>query len=535
MGGAVKRIAAALLGGALGVLAGAGSASASAHTDREIERAREGALPSGVLPVWEMRAERLESRDRADELPKRPAAPVPYLAPPEGFRVPAEFEPVAAFIVSQGDWLGDRTLVDLIVAGTGDGGASAIVLSRADPSSFAENLSARGADPETFHVVRPPDGVDAKWARDFSPISVYEPGPNGDGRLGFVDPHYYDRRSNDDAIPGVLAELIGVPRFGLEGDDEDPADEHRLYLEGGNYMTDGAGTCIMSNDVPDDNRGNPDADTFEKAEALLAEYLGCEEVIWLKPVPNTSTGHVDLYAKLLTPVDVLVIDFPDQSGNNAAADPIVDENAAVLEAAGFDVHRITVPSLGAGVLGWTYKTYTNSVMLNSRILVPTYGAPEYDAAALDLYAEILGAGYTVVGIDSSRIAAQGGAVHCTTMQIAASCGDGVRENLLEECEGDDLGGATCETLGLGTGGLACDDDCRFDVSGCSGEVERDAGRPPRDAGVDAAVSERDAGVPDAGPVDGGFTFGEDGSCDCSTTGGTLPTAKTVFTALLSLL
>ncbi len=45
------------------------------------------------------------------------------------------------------------------------------------------------------------------------------------------------------------------------------------------------------------------------------------------------------------------------------------------------------------------------------------------------------------------------------------CGDGVR-NEDEECDGADLGGETCLTLGFDGGSLACTEDCTFDVSGC---------------------------------------------------------------------
>jgi hypothetical protein len=38
----------------------------------------------------------------------------------------------------------------------------------------------------------------------------------------------------------------------------------------------------------------------------------------------------------------------------------------------------------------------------------------------------------------------------------------------EQCDGDNLGGATCSSLGEGEGELACGPACYFDVSGCTG-------------------------------------------------------------------
>jgi hypothetical protein len=50
-------------------------------------------------------------------------------------------------------------------------------------------------------------------------------------------------------------------------------------------------------------------------------------------------------------------------------------------------------------------------------------------------------------------------------ETAPGCGNGIAE-ADEECDDDDLADATCETLGLGGGTLACDAGCTYDPSGC---------------------------------------------------------------------
>jgi len=49
--------------------------------------------------------------------------------------------------------------------------------------------------------------------------------------------------------------------------------------------------------------------------------------------------------------------------------------------------------------------------------------------------------------------------------IVATCGDGLRQTG-EACDGSDLGGLDCTSLGFQSGQLACRADCRFDISGC---------------------------------------------------------------------
>ncbi len=48
------------------------------------------------------------------------------------------------------------------------------------------------------------------------------------------------------------------------------------------------------------------------------------------------------------------------------------------------------------------------------------------------------------------------------------CGDGAINQPGELCDGLDLAGASCETLGLGTGTLACNASCGLDTSSCTG-------------------------------------------------------------------
>lgn len=72
---------------------------------------------------------------------------------------------------------------------------------------------------------------------------------------------------------------------------------------------------------------------------------------------------------------------------------------------------------------------------------------------------------------------------CTTLDDSActeapSCGDGVVNQPGEVCDFADLNGATCESIELGSGSLSCDQDCTFDTSGCdrSRRVLDNAGR-----------------------------------------------------------
>lgn len=63
-------------------------------------------------------------------------------------------------------------------------------------------------------------------------------------------------------------------------------------------------------------------------------------------------------------------------------------------------------------------------------------------------------------------------VKCTAAPDAGLCGNGVIDSG-EDCDGSDLGGATCASAtmnALPSGALSCAADCKFDVSNCSSGV-----------------------------------------------------------------
>jgi hypothetical protein len=72
------------------------------------------------------------------------------------------------------------------------------------------------------------------------------------------------------------------------------------------------------------------------------------------------------------------------------------------------------------------------------------------------------------GATAASAASAESVAYAVPIADASICGDGVRGEL-EACDGPDLSGATCHSLGYGHGSLACASDCRsFDTSRCTG-------------------------------------------------------------------
>ncbi|MBU1410941.1 hypothetical protein KKC22_05430 [Myxococcota bacterium] len=75
---------------------------------------------------------------------------------------------------------------------------------------------------------------------------------------------------------------------------------------------------------------------------------------------------------------------------------------------------------------------------------------------------------TTLGLGTGTLACMPNCSFDTTgCEIGAVCGDGTITTPTEQCEGDDVGGQTCETLGYYGGALTCDTDCTFELLSCA--------------------------------------------------------------------
>ena len=234
--------------------------------------------------------------------------------------------------------------------------------------------------------------LDSVWIRDFGPLVVR----TTKGGYQAVD-LLYDGRRWDDGLPTRLASAWGIP-----------ARKVPLVLEGGNLQSDGAGRCLTTEAVLEDNGYSP-----AKVKRLLREHLGCRQTIILERLEDEPTEHVDMFATVTGPGQVLVGSYAHEEDRVNARR--LDITARQLAAAGFQVRRVPMPHHRDGV----FRTYTNSLAVGNKVLVPVYADDRrHEARALQVFQQAY-PGRVIVPVDSSEIIHRDGALHCVIMTVGA--------------------------------------------------------------------------------------------------------------------
>jgi len=223
------------------------------------------------------------------------------------------------------------------------------------------------------------------WTRDYGPWFIF-----ADDSIGIVD-HIYNRpRPLDDLIPQVIGAEWNIDVFGMD-----------LITAGGNHMSDGLGCSMSTRLVYDENPTKTPA----QIDSIMLAYLGNEYTV-LDYIESGGIHHIDCWAKFLNPSTILVKDVsagnPSYNLLNQRADWLAQQTSAW--GVPYNVIRIYCP---------TGTAYTNSLILNDKVLVPIFGS-YYDSTALEIYRDAM-PGYEVLGFTGSWY--DNDAIHCRTMGV----------------------------------------------------------------------------------------------------------------------
>ena len=229
------------------------------------------------------------------------------------------------------------------------------------------------------------------WARDYGPWFIFD----GNNEPGVVDFPYNRPRPADDNIPVKVAEYLGINLFGMD-----------VTHTGGNYMCDGMGKAASSELVLEENYISE-----QEIKNRMQNYLGIEDYFIIEDPLHEYIKHIDCWGKFLAPDKVLIGQVPETDWRyedyEAAANFFKTHNSSYGEP--YKVYRVFTPGTP------TDTPYTNSLILNKRVFVPTTGS-QWDDEALEVYQQAM-PGYEIIGIQYYDWM-NTDALHCRTKGIA---------------------------------------------------------------------------------------------------------------------
>ncbi|QQS37615.1 MAG: agmatine deiminase family protein [Ignavibacteriales bacterium] len=331
--------------------------------------------------------------------------PIPetdWITPPvKPVRTMAEWEELSGVIVT---WTSYQSILRQIVDYAQEECIVYIVCT--DSNSVRSYLTSGGVPLSNLKFILA--SYNSIWVRDYGPWCVYSDDADS---MYIVDWIYNRPRPQDDLIPSVFAANKNYPLYQMTVAPND------VVATGGNFMTDGLGTAFSSNLILNENPTKSEA----QIDTIFKKYMGIDEYIKMPTLPYDGIHHIDMHMKLLDEETLLVGQYP----NGVSDGPQIEANLQYIMnnfqtkyGRPFKVIRIPMPPDASGSYpssGGDYRTYTNSVILNKTVIVPTY-APQYDTTALRIYREAM-PGYNIVGINCNQIITALGAIHCITKEI----------------------------------------------------------------------------------------------------------------------
>ena len=263
-----------------------------------------------------------------------------------------------------------------------------IVANQSEENSVLAQYNSHNVNVDNCEFIHAPSN--SYWTRDYGPWFVVD----GNNEVGIVNFPYNRPRPDDNDIPIEVADFLGIELYGMN-----------VVHTGGNYMTDGMGigasTTIVYTESQQEGISNAQVDQ------RMLDYLGIHTYHVIEDPNNTYIDHIDCWGKFLDIDKVLIREVPSSHAQYDEIEEVVDYFEAQTSSYGtpYEIYRVNTPQ---------NQPYTNSLIINDKVLVPITGSG-YDDDALQTYEEAM-PGYEIIGLTGSWESTD--ALHCRTRGIA---------------------------------------------------------------------------------------------------------------------
>jgi len=295
-------------------------------------------------------------------------------------RQPAEFEQMEAVLIRYPFGIP----YDLIAEMSEDVEVITIVDTVAHQNDILDEFENNDVDLDNCSFMIAPSN--SYWTRDYGPWFVFS---ETEMELKVVDFEYNRPRIHDNNIPNVFSDHQGLNYTYMD-----------LIQTGGNYMTDGNGIAISTDLVVEENPGK----TLQDIQQIMHQYLGITNYHLPSDVNGEYIKHIDCWAKYLSPETILIREVPETHPQYQEIEAAVDyfETQISCYNTNYTIVRVYTPN---------NEPYTNSLILNDKVLIPMEGT-QWDDDAIQTYEQAM-PGYEIIGftaIDEPWLSTD--AIHC---------------------------------------------------------------------------------------------------------------------------
>ncbi len=302
--------------------------------------------------------------------------------PLDGVRPIAEFEPSQGVLISYP--LGIP--ISLIAEMSEDVVVTTIVDNQSQEDQLRSQYQSGGVNVSNCNFIH--TRHDSYWTRDYGPMFIAN-----NGAIEIVDFTYNRPRYEDNKIPEKLASFINTNVHTMD-----------LVHCGGNYMSDGVSTAVSTDLVWEENSSKSKNEINE----IMKSYLGVSTYHVTDDPLGEYIKHVDCWGKFLDVDKILITEVPTSNPNYSKYEEIATYFANQTSAWGnkYQVYRVLAPNK---------EPYTNSLILNDKVLVPITGSSNADADAIQAYKNAM-PGYEIIGFTGAWQTTD--ALHCRVHEIA---------------------------------------------------------------------------------------------------------------------
>jgi agmatine deiminase len=251
------------------------------------------------------------------------------------------------------------------------------------------------------------------WIRDYGPISTYHGNTLDFHDFGFNAwggkfSYNHDNQVTEQFIKQCAWENVSVKK-------------NTFILEGGNLETDGHGTLLTKRQCLCDPKRNPGM-SEDQIKTILQNTLSIKKFLFLDHGDlegDDTDGHIDILARFCNPHTICYTAPANDHDHNARELKKMEAQLKTFTDCAHNPYALIPLPCPTPIYDTHQKqfaaNYTNFLIINDAVLIPTFHDPADDIAL-----ERLGACFPtrkMIPIDARVLVKQGGTIHCATMQI----------------------------------------------------------------------------------------------------------------------